>query len=183
MHPDDWCIPRRDVYRILHFVGPELWGSVWPGPPRGWRGVLPGRSARPVRRVPVRLVGGGGGGGSLFGGGGGLRAVRHDGGQADGVHAVPRGQLLLGQVPEAALPGAQGGLPRGGGCGLVGPLISRAVHALFRCNGLAPPCWRAPARPAPWPHPGASSASRPQPLAPTVLGLLRASLMPYVNTT
>jgi ankyrin repeat protein len=56
MHPDDWCIPRRDVYRILHFVGPELWGSVWPGPPRGWRGVLPGRSPRPVRRVAVRLT-------------------------------------------------------------------------------------------------------------------------------
>ncbi len=37
--------------------------------------------------------------------------MRHYGGQADGMHAVPRGQLLLGQVPEAALPGAQGGLP------------------------------------------------------------------------
>jgi hypothetical protein len=56
MHPDDWCIPRRDVYRILHFVGPELAGGVWPGSPRGWRGALPGRSARPVRRVPVRLA-------------------------------------------------------------------------------------------------------------------------------
>ena len=56
MHPDDWCIPRRDVYRILHLLGPELAGSVWPGPPRGWRGALPGRSARPVRRVPVRLA-------------------------------------------------------------------------------------------------------------------------------
>ena len=54
--PDDWCIPRRYVYRILHFVGPELWGSVWPGPPRGWVGALPGRSARPVRRVPVGVV-------------------------------------------------------------------------------------------------------------------------------
>ncbi len=54
MHPDDWCIPRRDAYRILHFVGPELWGSVWPGPPRGWVGELPGRSSRPVRRVPPR---------------------------------------------------------------------------------------------------------------------------------
>ncbi len=52
--------PRRDVYRILHFVGSELAGSVWPGPPRGWRGALPGRSARPVRRVPVRLAGEGG---------------------------------------------------------------------------------------------------------------------------
>jgi len=39
-----------------------------------------------------------------------LRTVRRDVGQADGVHALPRGQLLLGQVPEAALPGAQGGL-------------------------------------------------------------------------
>lgn len=56
MHPDDWCIPRRDVYRILHFVGPELAGSVWPGPPRGWGGVLPGRSERLVRRVPLRLA-------------------------------------------------------------------------------------------------------------------------------
>jgi hypothetical protein len=54
MHRDDWCIPRRDAYRILHFVGPELWGSVWPGPPRGWLGALPGRSPRPVRRVPLR---------------------------------------------------------------------------------------------------------------------------------
>ena len=44
------------MYRILHFVGPELAGGVWPGPPRGWRGALPGRSARPVRRVPVRLA-------------------------------------------------------------------------------------------------------------------------------
>jgi ankyrin repeat protein len=52
MHPDDWCIPRRDVYRILHFVGPELWGSVWPGPPKGYTGPLPGMSPRPVRRVP-----------------------------------------------------------------------------------------------------------------------------------
>jgi hypothetical protein len=59
MHPDDWCIPRRDVYRILHFVGPELWGSVWPGPPRGWRGERVGLSARPVRRVPVRAEAGG----------------------------------------------------------------------------------------------------------------------------
>jgi hypothetical protein len=55
MHPDDWCIPRRDAYRILHFVGPELWGGVWPGPPRGWTGVLPGPSKRPVRRVPFRV--------------------------------------------------------------------------------------------------------------------------------
>ena len=59
MHPDDWCIPRRDAYRILHFVGPELWGSVWPGPPRGWQGALPGLSASPVRRVPKRSAAGG----------------------------------------------------------------------------------------------------------------------------
>ncbi len=61
MHPDDWCIPRRDVYRILHFVGPELLGSVWPGPPRGYRGPLPGLSPRPVRRLPPRLQLGTGG--------------------------------------------------------------------------------------------------------------------------
>ena len=59
MHPDDWCIPQHDAYRILHFVGPELWGSVWPGPPRGWRGERVGLSARPVRRVPVRVEAGG----------------------------------------------------------------------------------------------------------------------------
>jgi hypothetical protein len=40
-------------------VGPELWGSVWPGPPRGWRGERVGLSARPVRRVPVRVEAGG----------------------------------------------------------------------------------------------------------------------------
>ncbi len=60
MHPDDWCIPRRDAYRILHFVGPELWGSVWPGPPRGFSGALPGLSPRPVRRIPPRLLAEGG---------------------------------------------------------------------------------------------------------------------------
>ncbi len=52
MHPDDWCIPQRDAYRILDFMGPELAGSVWPGPPRGWSGAMPGQSPRPVRRVP-----------------------------------------------------------------------------------------------------------------------------------
>ena len=46
------------MYRILLFVGHELAGSVWPGPPRGWFGELPGRSARPVRRVPVRAEAG-----------------------------------------------------------------------------------------------------------------------------
>ena len=59
MHPDDWCICQQDAYRILHFVGPELAG-VWPGPPAGYRGPLPGRSPRPVRRVPPRLLGEGG---------------------------------------------------------------------------------------------------------------------------
>jgi hypothetical protein len=53
MHPDDWCIPRRDAYRILHFLGPdELMGCVWPGPPAGMEGALPGPPPRPVRRVP-----------------------------------------------------------------------------------------------------------------------------------
>jgi hypothetical protein len=56
MHPDDWCIPHRDAYRILHFLGPELWGSVWPGPPKGYNGSLPGFSKRPMRRVPVRVL-------------------------------------------------------------------------------------------------------------------------------
>jgi ankyrin repeat protein len=55
MHPDDWCIPRRDVYRILHFVGPQLWGSVWPGPPRGFTGLLPScPPRRPQPSLPVR---------------------------------------------------------------------------------------------------------------------------------
>ena len=65
MHPDDWCVPRRDAYRILHFLGPELHGGVWPGPPKGYSSrtacacgrlacnALPGRSVRPVRRVPL----------------------------------------------------------------------------------------------------------------------------------
>jgi ankyrin repeat protein len=68
MHPDDWCIPRRDAYRILHFLGPELHGTVWPGPPKGYSSrmacacgrracdALPGRSVRPVRRVPNALL-------------------------------------------------------------------------------------------------------------------------------
>ncbi len=56
MHPDDWCIPQRDAYRILHFLGPELHGSVWPGPPRGYVGPLPGLTPRPVRRMPVRRI-------------------------------------------------------------------------------------------------------------------------------
>ncbi len=100
MHLDDWCICQQYAYRMLHFVGPELWGGVWPGPPRGWRGALPGLSPRPVRRVPPRLPGEGGaaGGGCVRCAVGGLRAVRHDGGHADGVHALPRGQLLLGQA-------------------------------------------------------------------------------------
>ncbi len=29
---------------------------MWPGPPRGYHGPLPGLSPRPVRRVPLRLV-------------------------------------------------------------------------------------------------------------------------------
>jgi ankyrin repeat protein len=57
MHPDDWCIPQRDAYRILHFLGPDhLMGSVWPGPPKGWSGALPGPAPRLVRRVPPRQM-------------------------------------------------------------------------------------------------------------------------------
>lgn len=68
MHPDDWCITRPDAYRILHFIGPELTGSVWPGPPKDYSSrivclcgklacdALPGQSARPVRRVPLPLL-------------------------------------------------------------------------------------------------------------------------------
>lgn len=45
MHPDDWCIPRHDAYRILTFIGPELAagkGALWPGPPKGYTGYVPG---------------------------------------------------------------------------------------------------------------------------------------------
>ena len=44
MHPDDWCIPRHDAYRILTFIGPELAG-MWPGPPRGYKGYIVPRAA------------------------------------------------------------------------------------------------------------------------------------------
>ena len=44
MHPDDWCIPRHDAYRILTFLGPELAG-MWPGPPRGYKGYIVPRAA------------------------------------------------------------------------------------------------------------------------------------------
>ena len=33
---------------------------MWPGPPRGWEGALPGLSPRPVRCVPLRRLGEGG---------------------------------------------------------------------------------------------------------------------------
>ena len=55
---DDWCIPRHDVYRILTFLGPELAG-LWPGPPKGYRGYVPGPSWRRPVVVVVRAIAGG----------------------------------------------------------------------------------------------------------------------------
>jgi hypothetical protein len=54
MHPDDWCIPPRDAYRILHFLGPdELSGGVWPGL-SGGACRRPRMAAVRKRRVPPR---------------------------------------------------------------------------------------------------------------------------------
>ena len=39
------------MYRILTFIGPELAG-LWPGPPRGYKGYVPG----PSWRRPVVVV-------------------------------------------------------------------------------------------------------------------------------
>ena len=64
MHPDDWCIPRHDAYRVLTFLGPELAG-LWPGPPKGYRGYVPGPSwRRPVVVVERVSVGGAAAGGA-----------------------------------------------------------------------------------------------------------------------
>ena len=65
----DWCIPQHDAYRIMDFVGPDLAG-LWPGPPAGWRGVMPGRSPVVLRRVPPMVGAGVGAGGAAVVSGG-----------------------------------------------------------------------------------------------------------------
>ena len=114
MHPDDWCILRHDADRVLTFLGPELAG-LWPGPPKGYRGYVPGPSwRRPV--VVVRAMAGG-----AAVGGAAVAAVCAQCGLAL-AKLLRCGRCKTArrvQVPGEALPSAQGGVQghRGGGCG------------------------------------------------------------------